>query len=211
MSANSYISVTKLQHNERGITLVMVLIFIITLSLVSAVAMRGVITGERVVANERDKALAFQAAESAAREGAAIVSNSYDSASTGTKLNSAGVVTIASPGHPLGGNADFWRTTSSLTPITSCTMTSSDTSQRMDWNLAGCFNKATGKYENLAEPKFVIEKMLGVPAADSTPSVPKTDCWYRITSRAVGGSGTADIILQLMFAQTIAGSPTACK
>ena len=198
------------QGSQNGITLILVLVFIVTLSLVSAVGMRSVISGERVVANERDKSLAFQAAESAAREGAAIVSNSYTSGSTGTKFSSSGVVTIARPGHPLGGNAEFWRTTSSLTRITSCAMPSSNTTERMDWDLANCSNTAASNYENSAAPKFVIEKLVGVQADGHTPTAPKTDCWYRITSRAVGKSGTADIILQLMFAQTTSGLPSTC-
>lgn len=199
-------------HRQHGITLIMVLVFVVTLSLIAAVGLRGVISGERVGANERDKALAFQAAESAAREGSAIVANSYNAAASAAdkKLTTPGVVSIAAPGHPLGGNAEFWRNTSSLDPVTSCA-TVTDNTKRFDWSLTACSNEASNDYKNKVKPRFVIEKLNAVQAA--TPS--KTDCWYRITSRATGGSGTADIILQLMFAQTKdslpAGALAACN
>lgn len=168
-------------QSQTGITLVLVLVFIVSLSLIAAVGMRNVSTGERVVANEKDRALAFQGAESAGREAVAKIS--------------AGTAPALSPGYvsaPLarGGNADFWRTTSSLTPDSTCAFT--DASKRFDW--ASCAASADSDYGNSLKPKYIIERMPNVVVSASV-----TEKWYRITSRAAGGSKEADVVLQIMF------------
>jgi type IV pilus assembly protein PilX len=177
--------------SQRGITLIMVLIFIVTLSLIAAVGMRGVMTAERVVANERDRALAFQAAESTAREAVTLIAS-------GTGYTTIGVL-------PLGGNTEHWRTTSGLTAAAACTpiplMSAATT--RYNWTLdgVGCSTKSanTTKYGNAAEPRYVIELMPTVPLPGGT----KAECWYRITARATGGTQEADVILQAMFSREI--------
>jgi hypothetical protein len=63
-------------------------------------------------------------------------------------------------------------------------------------------NTTEDKYAKAELPRYVIELM---PAQLASPST--TDCWYRITSRATGGTGQADVILQLMFAKTV-NNPT---
>lgn len=168
-------------RSQTGITLVLVLVFIVSLSLIAAVGMRNVSTGEKVVANEKDRALAFQGAESAGREAVAKIS--------------AGTATTLSPGYvsapfARGGNADFWRTTSSLTPDATCAFT--DTSKRFDW--ANCAAPASDAYGNRLTPQYIIERMPNVVVSASV-----TEKWYRITSRAAGGSKEADVVLQIMF------------
>lgn len=167
-------------RSQSGITLILVLIFIVSLSLIAAVGMRNVSTGERVVANERDRALAFQGAESAGREAVAIVS--------------AGTQTAMASGYyaaPLvrGGNANFWRTTSNLVVDTTCTFT--DATKRFDWST--CAATSSNAYGNSTTPRYVIEKMPDVVNGSTT------EHWYRITTRGAGGSNEADVILQIMF------------
>lgn len=174
---------------QRGITLIMVLIFIVTLSLVAAAGLRSVITDAHVVANGRDKALAFQAAESAGREAVAAITLGTHTTTYVTPL-------------PLGGNAEFWRTTSNLTKSSNC-LAFSDVTKRFDWDTCG--HQSDSTYANMEKPRYVIEAMPATVNSSGT-----TDCWYRITSRATGGSKEADVILQLMFAKTITGAPTAC-
>lgn len=160
---------------QTGITLVLVLVFIVSLSLIAAVGMRNVSTGEKVVANERDRALAFQGAESAGREAVEKIS--------------AGTATVK-PQLARGGNADFWRTTSSLNPDTTCTFT--DATKRFDW--VSCATSASTDYGNKLNPSYFIEQMPNVVVSASV-----TEKWYRITSRAAGGSKDADVVLQIMF------------
>jgi Tfp pilus assembly protein PilX len=169
--------------HQQGITFILVLIFIVSLSLIAAVAMRNVNTGERVVANERDRAIAFQGAESAGRDAIALVSAG------------GGALTALVPGYyatPIarGGNAEFWRTTSSMAADSSCTF--ADTTKRFDW--ASCAATSSANYGNKQAPQYVIEKH-----PDVVVSATVTEHWYRITTRAAGGSNEADVILQIMF------------
>lgn len=194
------ISQNNYHKGERGITLIMVLIFIVTLSLVAAVGMRGVITGDRMVANERDKALAFQAAESAGREAVAAI----------TAVPPTHTLNAATP-LPFGGNAEFWRTTSSVSQATDCSVQAVSTPEanrkRFNWTLngVGCATDSSANYGNADKPRYFIELMPSVPGASTT------DCWYRITSRATGGSKEADVILQLMFSKTVPGAAAVCS
>jgi type IV pilus assembly protein PilX len=171
------------KNSEKGITLIMVLIFMVTLSLVAAVGMRGVITGDKVVANERDRTLAFQAAESAGREAVALIT---------TNTHTPNYATIG--GKTQGGNAEFWRTTSTLTKATGCTPAPGE---RFNWEAdgTGCATESAVDYDNTAKPRYFIEIM----NPDKTnPAV--TNCWYRVTSRATGKTRESEVILQLMFA-----------
>jgi Tfp pilus assembly protein PilX len=180
-------------RTQRGITLIMVLIFIVTLSLIAAVAMRGVITGERVVANERDRAIAFQGAESTIREAVTLIA-----AGDTTKWTVSGLIP---GGLPLAGNAEHWRTTSNLTAATDCTpIPIADAGiTRFNWtDAAGCSKKSSVKYDNFEEPRYVIELTSKVNVGTATPPT-KIECWYRVTGRASGGTGEADVILQAMF------------
>lgn len=189
------------KKKQNGITLIMVLIFMVTLSLIAAIGMRGVITGDKAVANERDRALSFQAAESAAREAIAAIK---DSART-----VAYPVTL-----PLGGNAEHWRTTSGITAAADCKdpipLTDAGV-KRYKWDKnkdaanPNCSIEASSKFNNAVKPRYVIELMPGVAI-----SATQTDCWYRVTSRATGGTQEADVILQVMVSNTITGVPSAC-
>jgi type IV pilus assembly protein PilX len=188
-------------RKQRGITLIMVLIFIVTLSLIAAVAMRGVITGERVVANERDRAIAFQGAESAGRVAIQLISTQNTSNFH------------ARPIFPLGGNIEHWRTTNALT-ANSCRVDLTQISTNRydwttDWSAAApdCSVKTAETYGNKDEPRFVIEYTSKV----YIPVTNRNECWYRVTSRASGLTGEADVILQVMYSVEIAGAGVDCK
>jgi len=170
---------------QRGITLVLVMIFIVSLSLIAAVAMRNVSTGERVVANERDRALSFQGAESAGREAISLIQQ--------IKAGTAAIPTTGYYASALaqGGNTDFWRTTSTL-PVDTTVCASTDTTKRFNWS--GCSATTTGAYGNSTTPRYVIERL-----PDVVKSATVTELWYRITARATGGSNEADVILQILY------------
>ena len=164
---------------EAGITLILVLLFLVALSMIAVVGMRNVSTGERVIATERDRSLAFQGAESAGREAVAkIVAGAESSLAKG----------YYSAPLARGGNAEFWRTTSNMA-VDACTNT--DTTKRFDW--ASCASSAGASYGNSVLPQYVIERMPDVVNGTVT------ELWYRVTARASGGSSDADVILQIMF------------
>lgn len=170
----------RFRGSQQGITLILVLIFIVSLSLIAAVSMRNVTTGERVVANERDRSLAFQGAESAGREAVALI----------TALNET---TLATGYYALplaqGGNADFWRTSSNLVADTTCAFT--NVALRFDWPT--CSAAASNAYGNSVMPRYAIERLPDVVSGAVTQQ------WFRVTSHATGGSNEADVILQVMF------------
>lgn len=173
------------QPPQRGITLIIVMILIVSLSLIAAVAMRNVSSGERTVANERDRSLSFQGAESAGREAITLI-----------QQIKAGAATTPTQGYygaplPQGGNAEFWRTTSSL-PVDSSACASTDTTKRFDWN--NCSITAANSYGNANAPRYVIERL-----PDVVKSASVTETWYRVTTRASGGSNEADVILQIQY------------
>lgn len=196
------ISIFTSKNKENGITLIMVLIFMVTLSLIAAIGMRGVITGDKAVANERDRALSFQAAESAGREAIAAIKDPARTAPYPATL-------------PLGGNAEHWRTTSGLTAATDCKdpipLTDAGV-KRYKWDKNKdaanpyCSIEASSKFGNAVKPRYVIELMPGINI-----SATQADCWYRVTSRATGGTQEADVILQVMVSNTISGDKINCK
>lgn len=194
-------SYTSSANKQRGITLIMVLIFIVTLSLIAAVGMRGVITGERVVANERDRAIAFQGAESAGRVAIQLINTQSTSNFH------------ARPIFPLGGNIEHWRTTSALDDSKCLIALTETTTHRYDWSSdwsvakPDCSVKTAEKYGNKDEPRYVVEFTSELL---NTPSLGRKECWYRITSRASGQTGEADVILQVMYSVEKAGAGTVC-
>jgi type IV pilus assembly protein PilX len=192
LTNTSHIAKYNVKSKQNGVTLIMVLIFIVTLSLVAAVGMRNVMSGELVAANERDRALAFQAAESAGREAIAAIETA----------NSTVTVGLTYPAMlPFSGNAEFWRTTSNVTLATDCVPqpvgTPNASRTRFNWSLdgTGCSIKSVSKYGNADEPRYFVERLADVPPA-SPGGI--TQCWYRITSRATGLTRQADVILQVM-------------
>jgi type IV pilus assembly protein PilX len=196
-------------NRQQGVTLILVLIFMVTLSLIVAVAMRSVITGDRAVANERDRALSFQAAESAGREAIAEI-----------KDPNRIIVGNASfkaypPALPLGGNADHWRTTSGIAAAADCKnpipLTDAGV-KRYKWDKAytasdlNCSTVAKTTYDNGANPRYVVELMPGINISGT-----QAECWYRVTTRATGGTQEADVILQIMVSNIITGQIADCK
>ena len=62
-------------HHQRGISLVIVMIFLVILSLLGVSAMQSSTLSSRIARNEADRNLAFQAAEAALRDGELDVRN----------------------------------------------------------------------------------------------------------------------------------------
>lgn len=185
---------TTTPQKQSGITLILVLIFTVTLAVIGVVGMRQAMTVERIAANDRDRSLAFQAAESALREGVAQIT-----AGTASGLSSGYYGTRFSA----GGSSDFWRTqTTSLTENTACT---DSTTLRFKWSGCSANASASSKYNNSAAPQYVIERMPDVAVTGASGNT-GTETWYRVTARATGGSNQADVILQVMYCKLASGS-----
>ena len=72
------------------------------------------------------------------------------------------------------------------------TCASTDATKRFDWT--NCAAPASNTYGNSVAPLYVVETL---PPAVISATI--TEQWYRVTSRASGGSNQADVILQIMF------------
>jgi len=158
-------------RNERGAALIVALIFLLVLTLLGVGAMRTTNMQERMAGNLRDSNLAFQAAESALREGEQF-------------LQQATLPVFAGTGGLLqrdddAGQASFWKT--------------------FDW--AGNSMNGTAISGVAAAPQYVIEELPPVPASGGSlrfGALPET-AFYRVTARAVGGTTDAVSVLQITY------------
>lgn len=173
-------------RHQRGVTLVVALIFLAVLSLLGVTAAQVMSQEERMTGNTRSRDQAFQAAE----EVLSHVEANLDPAA-------AYAGTIATPGSNglytfdlcLPNSQVFWNGTAA----NDCHGVSQP---GFDWNAANATqtrNIQIGGEDVVAEPsKYIVEKMSDLAGAKR----------YRVTVRAVGGDANAVVILQAIFTAT---------
>ena len=153
------------------------LIFLVLLTLLAVSAMHGTILQERMAGNTRDRMLAFQAAETALRVGETLLGN---------------------PGLPNG--------TGIYMALGSSPAAAYTTAQQWDTTYPWTTSAATisGSLSDVAlQPLYVIERLSTTASCGALP-VQKTllntgQGYYRITSRGVGGTINAAVILQEIY------------
>lgn len=160
-----------LLSSQRGVTLIMALIFLAILMLLGVTVAQTSSMEERMAGNTRDRDLAFQSAESALMAADAALNALPKDPGPGPNI---GKITTAFDGSTAGyvaynpaseGDADHWNA--------------------YDW--AGASVEVNVTLEQVAEkPKYVIEKL---PDAASTQR-------FRVTARGVGSSTNTVVILQ---------------
>ncbi len=158
-------------HRQRGITLIICMIVLLVVTLMGLSSIRDTSMEERMAGNLRNRTLAFQAAESALREAEALVDGPVLSFNGSNGLY-----------QPLPA---IWGTHAASWGIPSAVRTFSG-------NLAGV----------AAQPVYIIEE-LGAGAPPSSAAAGQVQAssgtLFRITTRAVGSTGTAVVILQSVF------------
>jgi type IV pilus assembly protein PilX len=179
-------------HHQRGVALIMALVFLTLLTILGVTAMSSSSLEEKMATNTRDRNLAFQAAETA------LIAAETWMAGLGSEPNF------------LAGNADdkglytfdptdadpIWETvvwTGTKVVAYPCTPDDGTPSDS-----AGCDNGTTKTEISRVktQPRYIIEKM---GLADST--IPNT--WaYRITARGTGGSDAAVVMLQSTYVRS---------
>lgn len=156
---------------QRGSALIISLVFLLLLTMIGIASIQDSTLQERMAGNERDRNLAFQAAEATLRQGEAYL---RDSSPTFTVSGTGGLLspdyTGASPTDP----AYPW-----------------DSRSRAGAQMAGLS----------AAPRYVIEWITtqSVGASDQIEIVNVSS--YRITARAVGGSTDAVVLLQATYSR----------
>ncbi|MFS1524597.1 PilX N-terminal domain-containing pilus assembly protein [Microbulbifer sp. 2304DJ12-6] len=168
-------------HPQRGATLLVGLIILLLMTFIGLAAMRGSGMQELMAGNMRDRQLAFQAAEAALRAGESSVSTTFktmtfDGNTAGQVEDMAGAT-----------NSGFWL--------------------GYTWEGAS-ISTNLGLQEVAKQPVYVIERV--------TPQLPNSSAdgsgidmeslgklqptpTYRITSRGVGGTENAVVILQSTY------------
>ena len=173
---------------QQGAALAVSLIMLLVLTLLGIAGMQSTIMEEKMAGNMRDKALAFQSAESGLING---------------ERHSQGSLSLASPflANCTGG---LCLPSSSATPV---------------WNDTGLVNwgastntflyGATVAATNLglvsAQPQYIVEllpeppKVVGQSLSTGKGNAISTVEIFRITSRGVGGSSNAPVIVQSVY------------
>jgi type IV pilus assembly protein PilX len=158
-------------QKQRGVTLIVALIFLAILTLLGITVARTTSMEERMAGNTRDRDLAFQSAEAALRDASNDLPGFLDPLDPdpfdGT---TAGLIDGTGAAH--ANDQAYWN--------------------GYDWE--GSSQEATVDFELVASPpRYVIEKR-----PNTGPIATPTEHW-RITARGVGGSTNTVVILQAGF------------
>jgi type IV pilus assembly protein PilX len=182
IKAKRFVALPPLTNQQTGVALIISLIMLVLMSLVGLAGIKAITNEERLVAQSYDRALAFQAAESALREVEAKIESagqpapaaSSSCASMGTAPNQlmvCGLITTTVP---------RW-ISSSFT------------------NWASATSVGTGAFT--ITPQYFVEYLgAGFPCTLNTTTI-STNCKrYRISARANPDSERASVMLQSIYA-----------
>lgn len=162
-------------NNQRGVVLVAGLLILVILSLMGITTMQTSTIEEKMTSNMGQRQLAFQAAEAGLREAEVRLSG------LGGIDPTLPILTPASP-----GGTPLWDTTNRWTGTNSDVATDLNTSIYAE------------------QPRYIVEELQILPT-DTTnldaDNPVETMTMYRVTSRGVGGSGTAEVLLQITHLQ----------
>ena len=178
------------RSHQRGITLIVGVIFLAMLMLITVIGFRNTTLSERMTGNAFDRTTSFQSAENAAKEA--------EEASKTFALDKVSGDGYYSTALPNGGNTDFW--TQGAGATIASTACENQTNEHFSWT--SCSKSVDNEYQfetnaneaqNAQPAQYVIELL--PPAKDST------DLTYRVTTRSTGGSGDAEVILQMIHSR----------
>lgn len=170
-----------IRRKQGGMTLLVGLILLVMLTVISIIGFRNTTLSERMTGNAVDRNVSFQSAESAGKEGIAVIEAG--------SLSGAGY--YATP-LPNGGNTNYW--TQGAGPASStCT-----TEAVFSWTI--CAASVATKYANNAQNAQYVIELLSQVTTGTGPVTTVSN--YRVTSRSTGGSGQADVVLQSIYSKT---------
>ena len=165
-------------RKQNGITLIVGLILLLVMTMLGLTAIQVTTQQERMAGNLRDRNIAFQAAESALREGeSALIRCVIDFSGNGAYDVEANIVAAS---------------TAEL---------KEDSSFLFDDFDDACTEPKTHSafFQAVAAPRFFLERQPPVGGASLETGVPKTMEVFKVTSRGVGGSQAAVVVLQSSF------------
>ena len=162
----------KVINRQQGITLIVCMIVLLVITLLGLSSIRDTSMEERMAGNMKSQNVAFQAAESALREGERFIE------------------TIAVL-------PDFDGTNGLYPQLTEPWPASASS-----WAVSSAVRSFSGSLSGAAgTPVYIIEQMDAESALASSAAgqVMNTTAFYRITTRAVGNTETARIVLQSIY------------
>jgi len=166
-------------RKQRGAVLFVSLIMLLLMTLIGISAMQTTVLEERMAGNFKDRNMALQAAESSLRAAEKYLNDTTvlpGFTATGTTL---GLYQPTSSGAPRWGIVDW-----------------------LDWSNTGDVIQYPGTLNNISSaPVYIIEEMPPINEAGSSleAGVILTNNYYRVTTRAVGGTDTAIVMLQSTY------------
>ena len=178
-------------RKQNGITLIVGLILLLVMTMLGLTAIQVTTQQERMAGNLRDRNIAFQAAESALREGeSALIRCVIDFSGNGAYDVEANIVDVEA--NIVAASTAEWTEDRSWTE---------DSSFLFDDFDDACTEPKTHSafFQAVAAPRFFLERQPPVGGASLETGVPKTMEVFKVTSRGVGGSEAAVVVLQSSF------------
>jgi type IV pilus assembly protein PilX len=164
------------RSNNKGVALVIGLILLVVMTIFGLVGIRLVSGEERMVSQSYDRTLAFQAAEAALREAEILIETNKPTPVAGCAV-AAGLMTCAKPA---AADKPRW-----LDPTFA------------SWQAATTLTAASGTIT----PDYFVEYLGDTFPCGFDPVASASGCKrYRITARALPGSGRASVLLQTVYA-----------
>lgn len=165
--------------DQRGMTLIIAMIFLLVLSLLGVTAMQSTVLEERIAGNTRDRDVAFQSAESGLRAGESFLTT--NACSPGITFPGAGLI------NNVGGasstvqydSADYW--------------------MGQAWDASDSKASGTVLAGVVTPARYVIELISGTSGVQSGPVGTSNTLVYRVTAKGAGVTAGSVSLLQSTF------------
>lgn len=176
---------TPASHDQRGASLVIALIFLIVLTILGLVALRSSTLHERMAGNDRDRAVAFEAAEAALRDAELDILRNLTAASPFDADCTNGLCIPATVATPNWEQVPWTDETSRVYGVAS----------------------GAGDYplDVAQQPRYIVELLPDLPAGAGNSmnanarSSTSGGTAYRITARGWGRRDTTQVMLQSVY------------
>ena len=170
-------------------TLLVGLILLMMLMVISVIGFRNTTLSERMTGNAVDRNVSFQSAESAGKEALQIIESAAFAAGTSGQY---------APSFANGSRTDFWTKGAGAAGLSAAQCA---TASSFSW--VSCAAQVPSLYANNSErARYVIERISEVVTPTSGLILANTVSTFRVTSRSTGGSGNAEVVLQVIYVRT---------
>ena len=168
--------------SQRGITLVIAMIFLLILTMLGVTAMQSTVMEERIAGNTRDKDMAFQSAEAGLRAGEAyLTANACTPGITFAAAPNAGLINNVNgvAATVQYGSSDYW--------------------MGQPWDASDSIASGTALVGLSQQARYVIELVSGTSGLQTGAAGTTATLMYRVTARGAGGTAGSASILHSTF------------